>query len=279
MSDLSKDEIEALRRVHAVVTQVPGVFVIVGGWAAHLLRRHPLARSPNFDPLRTEDLDVAAPEKLTKSGADLREVMHEQGFVPEYRSEDRPPVTRYHIKDGDGFELEFIAPLRGGERRRDGTLDATADLHGVSAQKLRHVELLLIEPVEIPMPELGSSAHFLVVNPVSFILQRLLVLPARTTSSKRGKDALYIHDTLQLFTHRGRVHPEVTQQAERVFQTLSKKQLEQIRKTIKTLGDPGSAPIKEASRIAKDSLRPAPPSPQAIALACRLGLAELLGER
>jgi hypothetical protein len=72
--------------------------------------------------------------------------------------------------------LEFIAPLRGGERRRDGRLDATAELQGLSAQKLRHVEPLLFEPVDIAMPELGTGAHFQVVNPASFILQRLLVL-------------------------------------------------------------------------------------------------------
>lgn len=279
MSDLSTDEVEALRRVHAVVSKVPGAFVIVGGWAAHLLRRHPLARPPNFDPIRTEDLDVAGPERLTKKSDGLQELIRQQGFVPEYRSEDRPPVTRYVLKDGGGFELEFIAPLRGGEHRRDGTLDATADLQGISAQKLRNVELLLLEPIELPMPELGHGAAFLVVNPASFILQRLLVLPARTSSSKRGKDALYVHDILQLFTHLGRIQHQVIEQAHRVIQALSKKQWGQIRATVLTLGDPASGPIKEAARIASNSLRPDSPSPQAIAVACRLGLAELLGER
>jgi hypothetical protein len=279
MSDLSSDEVDALRRVHAVVSKFPGAFVIVGGWAAHLLRRHPLARPPDFDPLRTEDLDVAAPPRLSPKGVGLQEVIRQQGFVPDYRSEDRPPVTRYLLEGGDGFELEFIAPLRGGERRRDGTLDATADLQGVSAQKLRNVELLLVEPVEIPMPELGTTAHFLVTNPASFILQRLLVLPVRTSTSKRGKDALYIHDTLQLFTHGGRVHEEVVQQSQRVCQTFSRKQREQVGMTLKKLSDAVSAPVKEAARIAKESLRPDAPSPHAIAVTCRLGLAELMGEQ
>jgi hypothetical protein len=102
MSDLSKEEVAALRRVHAIVAKAPGMFVIVGGWAGHLLRRHSLARPPSFEPLRTEDLDVAAPERMTQSGHVLGETLREQGFMPEYRSEDKPPVTRYLLKTATG---------------------------------------------------------------------------------------------------------------------------------------------------------------------------------
>ncbi len=62
------------------------------------------------------------------------------------------------------------------------------------------------------------------MNPASFILQRLLVLPARPSTAKKGKDALYVHDVLQLFTHGGRIHNEVINQAQGVLQTLTAKE-------------------------------------------------------
>lgn len=278
MSDLSDQEIDVLARVHRAVSTAPGgPLVVVGGWAARLLRRHPLAAPSNFEPLSTEDLDIAAPDRVPKKTDRLGEQLKKEGFSPDYRSEDRPPVTRYVLKSANDFELEFIAPLRGGEVRRDGTLDATADVLGVSAQKLRHVELLLLEPYPIELPELGSGATLLVANPASFIIQRLLILPSRPSLSKKGKDALYIHDVLQLFTDKGRIHPDIVAQAGRVLATLTKKQGQRTRETVADLGDPTAGSVKEAARIAAETPRPSPPSATAIGVACRLGLAELLG--
>lgn len=45
-----------------------------------------------------------------------------------------------------GFYAEFLTPLVGGEFRRDGTRDVTTSVIGVSAPKLRHVDVLLIAP-------------------------------------------------------------------------------------------------------------------------------------
>ena len=38
--------------------------VFVGAWCHRLLRFHPLAAPPSFDPLMTEDADVAMPVTL-----------------------------------------------------------------------------------------------------------------------------------------------------------------------------------------------------------------------
>lgn len=160
MSDLAPEEIDALRRVLLVVSEVTeNALIVVGGWAARLLRRHPLARPPAYQTLQTKDLDIAATDRLRGTPQTLAGAIRKQGFTPEFRSEDRPPVTRYLLKSMAGFELEFIAPLLGGPVRRDGTPDNTVDLLGVSAQKLRHVELLLLEPSHVAMPELGSDAQ------------------------------------------------------------------------------------------------------------------------
>jgi hypothetical protein len=219
---------------------------------------------------------MAAPGRLEGGGQVLAEAIEREGFRPEYRSDDRPPVTRYLLESAHGFELEFIAPLSGGATRRDGTADATADLLGASAQKLRHVEVLLVEPCLMAMPELGAGAVLAVANPASFVIQRLLVLPLRPSPAKRGKDALYVHDALQLFTHSGRIHPDIVAQARRVEATLTRKQRGLVAKSAGQMGEAGTPAVREAARIAAEALRPSSPTAQAIAVACRLGLAELL---
>lgn len=81
---------------------------------------------------------------------------------------------------------------------------------------------------------------------------------------------------LELFTHEGQIHPEIVRQAHRIKLTLTKKQRDGIRATAALLSEPTSRSSVEASRIAKAAGRVDPPSPQALAVACRLGLSELL---
>ena len=45
-----------------------------------------------------------------------------------------------------GFYAEFLVPLQGSERKRDGKPDVTASKAGIIAQKLRHLDLLLVAP-------------------------------------------------------------------------------------------------------------------------------------
>jgi hypothetical protein len=84
------------------------------------------------------------------------------------------------------------------------TVDATATIQGVSAEKLRHVDLLLACPWTVELTSADGYAvgeHPLpikICNPASYLAQKVLVLPSRRPS-KRGKDILYIHDTLLLF--------------------------------------------------------------------------------
>ena len=86
---------------------------------------------------------------------------------------------------------------------RDGTVNATASAAGVTTQKLRHLELLLISPWTIALSPtsdlpIAASAHVLVANPVSFIVQKLLIRDLRT-DHKHAQDVLYVHDTIELF--------------------------------------------------------------------------------
>jgi hypothetical protein len=213
---------------------------------------------------------------VSRKGTALGDKLAEEGFAPEFRSEDRPPVARYLLKASPGFELEFIAPLEGPELGRDGTPKATADVLGVSAQRLRNVELLLMEPAEVSVPELREGATLRVANPASFIFQRLLTLPTRRSLAKKAKDAVYTHDVLQLFTSASRLHPDVVAQGRRVSERLTRKQGGRIQETAAMLGDARSDVVREAARIMAESARPEPPSANAVAVACRLGLQDLL---
>jgi hypothetical protein len=121
--------------------------VIVGGWAHRLFRRHPLAQTMSYRPLMTRDTDVAIPAGIRVDEGSLRDRLLVRGFTEEFLGDDRPPVTHYQLRGDDaGFYVEFLTPLVGGEFRRDGTRDVTTSVSGVSAQKLRHLDVLLIAP-------------------------------------------------------------------------------------------------------------------------------------
>ncbi len=81
---------------------------------------------------------------------------------------------------------------------RGGDRDVTTPIVGVSAQKLRHLEVLLISPWTVTLPASAAVRSVLIANPVSYLAQKLLI-SAKRTPAARAKDILYIHDTLSLF--------------------------------------------------------------------------------
>lgn len=175
--------------------------VFVGGWCHRLHRFHPLAArhvSPTHDARRRH----RAPGRFT--GWDGYGRGRRADFKEEFSTEFRPPVSKYRLGGDDGgFYAEFLAPLRGGGVRRDGTPDATVQLAGVVAQKLRYLDLLLLEPWTVRAgPEVGipvdPGVEIRIANPVTFIAHKLLISGKRPPA-KRTQDALYIHYTIELF--------------------------------------------------------------------------------
>ena len=84
-----------------------------------------------------------------------------------------------------------------------GKADVTLSKAGITAQKLRYLDLLLVgvwsvrvgPGREVPFE---SDVELFVPNPTSFILQKLLIHSDRPPH-KKAQDILYIHDTLELF--------------------------------------------------------------------------------
>lgn len=150
------------------------------------------------------DLAFAARANLSGSIADA---LKAAGFHEEFLGDDAPPVTHYHIGESNqGFYVEFLSPLTGSGTTRSGAADATLTVAGVTAQKLRHLDLLLLAPWQLSLDAgsaipIAAPATLMVANPVAFVAQKLLIHSQRKPG-KRAQDALYVHDTIQLFGER-----------------------------------------------------------------------------
>lgn len=120
--------------------------VLVGGWAHRMYRLHPLAHSPAYQPLTTRDADLAFSAETVLRGS-IRDALRAAGFHEELLGDDNPPAVHYRLGEEDaGFYGEFLVPLQGSGVKRSGKRDATVSKAGITAQKLRYVELLLVEP-------------------------------------------------------------------------------------------------------------------------------------
>jgi hypothetical protein len=243
---------------------------------------HELAQPPDFELLATDDADLAAPLRLHARAQSIAERLRAAGFHEEFRGEDSPPIAEYRLGEEDvGLYVEFIAPLLGGPVGRDGKPKDTALVGGVSAQTLRHVELLLEEPWSVGISErLGfpvgpETVCLRVPNPASFIAQKLLVLRKRKPE-KRAKDLLYVHDTLLLFGGRmeGLRH-SWDAVCERQHPALRSKVLESVRAHFTQVDDV----VRAAADIAAATGRPSPPSPERLAMMCLAGARRIFDAR
>ena len=262
---------EAFARLVAAVEPYLDVLVFVGGWAHRLYAFHELADPIDFEPLATDDADLAAPVRLETRKETLAARLKAAGFTEEFRGEDRPPISEYHLGEEEaGLYVEFIAPLFGPSATKEGKSRDTALVGGVTAQTLRQVELLLEAPWTVRITQrLGfpvgrDGCQIRIPNPASFIAQKLLVLDKRQ-QSKRPKDLLYVHDTLTLFA-RNQAALRTSWKLVRASQ-ISKKLTAQIERRFGRVDDL----IREACRIAEESGRPSPPTPEQFAERCRAG--------
>jgi hypothetical protein len=147
----------------------------------------------------------------------IRDRLAGNGFEEERLGRDNPPATHYRLgASKTGFYAEFLTPLSGAARERDGQPKAARRIAGVVSQQLRYLEILLYAPWTV---EIGRSNGFSlapkeirIANPASFLAHKLLIHGKRTRG-KFSKDILYIHDTLEIFGARlGDIKPRVEHQ-------------------------------------------------------------------
>ncbi|HKP75890.1 MAG TPA: GSU2403 family nucleotidyltransferase fold protein, partial [Longimicrobiaceae bacterium] len=197
------NDLAAMARLVDALRPWLGKLVIVGGWAHRLYRYSGLATVPGYPPILTLDADLAFSLHESLEGS-IAAALKAASFHEHLSGDHRPPVSHYTLgEETHGFYAEFLAPLHGSGVRRSGLPDATVRRAGVTAQKLRYLELLLVAPVVVHLGAeegfpLSSPAEVRLANPVGFIAQKLLIQPKRK-AAKRAQDVLYVHDTLELF--------------------------------------------------------------------------------
>lgn len=96
--------------------------VFVGGWAFRLYGYEPRAYTADHKPIFTQDADVAYDKRELREG-DIKAALDGAGFTeqPNLASGFRPPAMRYNLGgDENGFYAEFLTPLTGSGKKRDG---------------------------------------------------------------------------------------------------------------------------------------------------------------
>lgn len=248
--------------------------VLVGGWAHRLHRFHSLASVPDYDPLITRDTDLAFKADAPLEG-DIRSALAAAGFEEELSGDHNPPITHYALgQDDAGFYAEFLTPLRGSGVKRNGEPDVTLAKAGITAQKLKHLDVLLVEPWPIRMGQAMGVAvpapiDVLVANPVSFIAQKLLIQKYRSPA-KRAQDLLYIHDTIELF---GGALPTLNDLWTKFLvptlgSNTAHRTSEEADQTFSSVTDV----IRDAARIPQDRQL----APERLRALCQIGLARIL---
>lgn len=265
MSVLSDEDRRGLCRLVAALSGAEHEFVIAGGQAARLYRFHPLARVLDWAPILTSDIDVATQDKGHRAIVNVGAQVEAQGFVATFEGDDRPPRTLYVLENA---ELEFIVP---DVKRRHAT-GVTVDVLGVNAQRVPNLEPLLVAPVVLNIDGVGEVR---LPNPAAYIVQKIITLTNRRTLAQKGKDALYVHDVLQLFMTATGLRRPIVEQAKEVTASLSRGQRLLLTENVTRLCDQQTDFVIEASRQASGR---SVNSVAAITTALRLGFRELLPE-
>lgn len=269
------NDLDALAKLAQALYAWRGQLIFIGGWAHRMHRLSPRANALEYQPIFTRDTDLAFANRAPIEG-DIKAALIEKGFKEELGGEHRPPVAYYTLGDeSKGFYAEFLTPLIGSGTKRNGEPDATMLMAGISAQKIRHLDILLVSPWLITLdPEDGiplpSKMDVQVANPVCFMVQKFLIQKDRSTA-KQAQDLLYVFDTIELF---GELLGEFAETWKYVVspslgEKLSKQVQDQIEKTFSNVNDV----IRETARIPQDRKL----SPQQIRQTCELAFEQIFG--
>lgn len=210
--------------------------VFAGGTASYLYHKHPLARGLDFSPVKTVDVDIVTSNPLllpendgnvvfrSTSPSDQNKVSQlllshgfESTFNPTISGDDC--IQRFYPQDDrlrkENFHLEFLCPLKGSEMdRKTGRRKITGDIQdNLTAQKLRYIDLLLLNPLSINIncpAGTGKQISIQIPHPITYIAQKTLIAPERMRqgNNKYEKDCYYIFEAGALFR---REHRNLTQ--------------------------------------------------------------------
>lgn len=267
------NDLEAFASLTQALAPWRSQLVFIGGWAHRLHRFDSRANKLAHQPVFTRDTDLAFATETPIDG-DIKSALDNHGFKEILLGELTPAVAHYTLGDENrGFYAEFLTPLNGSGRKRDGRPDATIATAGITAQKIRYLDVLLVAPWvievgpqnEVPLPE---PMDVLVAHPLCFMVQKFLIQKHRDTA-KRAQDLLYIYDTIELF---GPLLSEFNTEWVNVVRpalgTLSDQVLKATEATFSSVTDL----IRDAARIPQDRRLP----PEQIQQTCQYAFDQIL---
>lgn len=270
------NDLDALAKLAQALSPWRAHLVFIGGWSHRIHRFDPRANQLEYQPVFTRDTDLAFANSAPIEG-DIKASLIEHGFKEQLTGDHRPPVAHYTLGDENGgFYAEFLTPLSGSGFKRGGAQDATMAMAGISAQKIRHLDILLVDPWVITLDPkdgvpLPSPMDVQVANPLCFMVQKFLIQKDRP-AKKQAQDVLYIYDTIQLF---GALLDEFH---EAWKERISPKLDEKVRRTVVTLSESSFSKvndmIREAALIPKDRKTL---TPEEIQQTCQLAFEQILG--
>ena len=137
-------DLDALAKLAQALSPWHAHLVFIGGWAHRIHRFSPNANKLESQPIFTRDTDLAFANRAPIEG-DIKAALIDHGFKEHLGGERRPPVAHYTLgEENGGFYAEFLTPLIGSGVKRGGEEDATMMMAGISAQKIRYLEILLV---------------------------------------------------------------------------------------------------------------------------------------
>ena len=208
---------EFLRYVLRAVAPYREDLVLVGGFAVWLYRFHPRAAAIDLVPLLTFDVDFAAPERLrVAAGRNLSDLVAAAGLDARLVGEHVPPVMKFiprnvgkPVEAGaeEQYCVEFPTPLVGSATNRRGEEVGTREIQpGITAQRLRFLDLLLADPWQITVAAIPGMVgepegvpFVKVPHPGLLIVQKVLIFEERRRHGDWAKDMASIYEALGIF--------------------------------------------------------------------------------
>ena len=146
---------------------------------------------------------------------------------------------------------------------------------GISAQKIRHLGILLTDPWMVSVgPKNGvpldKPVDLQVANPLCFMVQKFLIKKLRT-ANKHRQDLLYVFDTIQLFSH---MLPQFKESWEKVIvPSLDTGAVKTVAQECAESFDTVTDAIRDAARIPQDRRV----DPEELRATCQYAFQQILG--
>lgn len=229
--------------------------VFIGGCANALYRHHPAASQPAMRLLTTFDLDLAAPNRLpVVASTSLHAALSSAGMRP-IPADQR--TNKFRTSLGATETLEFLCPLTGVAKKIRDQSPALVDIQqDCTAEALDYLDLLLLHPwtidlKDVPPLALAESLSINIPNPVSYVMQKVLIRSRRGSSAKRAKDSYYIYETAVLFRNALSTVTDTARQVAGCIHTKWRKDF--VRLARETFGHTNAVGIQEALSVAEEN--------------------------